>query len=162
MIFDRVVATLNASDGTASAVGDWIDLRWRECFARSARLRSRGGRDVRLLLPLAVQLRHGDVISDGTREIGIAVRPCDVLLLRPPDLRATLLAALGLGNLHAPVQFDGEQFITLPDGPVEELLNSLGIPFIPDVRRFEPTSVAAPLRAQLASQFQIVMRGDPE
>ena len=121
-------------------------------------LRTRGGRDIRLLLPLAVQLRHGDVISDGTRRIGIAVRPCEVLLLHPPDAQTALLAALGLGNLHAPVQLNGEQLIALPDGPVEELLTSLGIPYTSDVRRFAPTSVAAPLRAQLASQFQVVFR----
>lgn len=158
MIFDRVVGNVHASGDAGPSVDDWIDLRWRECFARAARLRTRGGRDIRLLLPLAAQLRHGDVISDGTGEIGIAVRPCNVLLLHPPDPPKAILAALGLGNLHAPVQLDGEQLIALPDGPVEEFLNSLGVPFTPDVRRFEPTSIAAPLRAQLASQFQIIVR----
>jgi len=162
MIFDRVVDNLTVEDDALASVPDWLDLHWHECFARAARLRTRNGEEVRLLLPLGVQLRHGDVISDGSREIGVAVHPCDVLLVHPPDVSTGLLLALGLGNLHAPVQIDGEQLIVLPDGPVEELLNSLGLTWTTHRRRFEPTSVAAPLRAQIASQFQIIMRAAAE
>ena len=121
-------------------------------------MQTRGGQEIRLLLPLGAQLRHGDVISDGKREIGVVVRPCDVLLCHALDTPTLLLLALGLGNLHAAVQVEGEQLIVLPDGPVEELLHALGIEFTSEVRRFEPASIAAPLRAQLASQFQVVVR----
>ncbi len=154
MIFDRVVGNLSVQGETARSVDDWVDIHWRDCFVRAARLRTRGGQDVRLLLPLGMQLRDGDVISDGAREVAVAVRPCDVLLLHPPDAKTALLAALGLGNLHAAVQLDGEQLITLPDGPVEELLNSLGVAYAVDVRRFEPTSIAAPLRRSLRVSFK--------
>ena len=160
MIFDRVLGNLDDHSNATAGVDDWLDLHWRECFVRASRRQTRGGGEIRLLLPLGVQLRHGDLISDGTRQIGIAVRPCDVLLLHPPDTATALLLALGLGNLHAPVQAVGEQLIVLPDGPVEELLASLGIPWTPGHQRFEPASIAAPLRAQLASQFQIVVRPD--
>jgi urease accessory protein UreE len=162
MIFDRIIANIDFQNEVVSGVHDWLDLHWRECFARAARLQTRGGQQIRLLLPLGAQLRHGDVISDGKREIGVAVRPCQVLLCHPPDVSVGLTLALGLGNLHAPVQVDGEQLIVLPDGPVEELLESLGVAYSEDARRFEPTSIAAPLRAQLASQFRIVVRAAAE
>jgi len=162
MIFDRVIVNRSFQHSPAPSVCDWLDLSWRECFARAARLRTRRGQEIRLLLPLGVQLHHGDVISDGSRQIGIAVRPCEVLLLHPPDHATALLLALGLGNLHAPVQVDGEQLIVLPDGPVEELLGALKIAWTPKVQRFEPASIAPPLRAQLASQFQIVTRVTPQ
>jgi urease accessory protein UreE len=158
MIFDRVVVNLAGMNGADPAIDDWVDLHWRECFSRAARWKTRGGEQIRMLLPLGTQVRHGDVISDGKRRVGVLVRPCDVLLLHPPDARGALLLALGLGNLHAPVQVDGEQMITLPDGPVEELLGALGVKWTPDVRRFEPASIASPLRAQLASQFQVIVR----
>ena len=127
MIFDRVVGNFSDQTNKASGVDDWLDLHWRECFVRASRRPTRGGGEIRMLLPLGMQLRHGDLVSDGTRQIGIAVRPCDVLLPHPPDASTALLLALGLGNLHAPVQLDGEQLIVVPDGPVEELLASLGV-----------------------------------
>jgi urease accessory protein UreE len=162
MIFDRIVANVAEHDDAALSVDDWVDMHWHECIARAARLRTRGGQEIRCLLPLGVQLRHGDLISDGKREIAVAVRPCDVLLLQPRETSTALLLALGLGNLHAPVQIQGEHFIVLPDGPVEELANSLGVAWTTEVRRFEPTPIAAPMRAQLASQFQVVARAAAE
>jgi urease accessory protein UreE len=158
MIFERVIGNLNDVGEPPPVPDDWVDLHWRECFARASRLRTRGEREIRVLLPLATQLRNGDLITNGRETIGVAVRPCEVLLLSPPDERSALLVALGLGNLHAPVQLDGEQLITVPDGPVEELLQSMGVGFTSDVRIFEPESIAAPLRAQLASQFQVIVR----
>ena len=162
MIFDRIIANMDSQETAGLRVDDWLDLHWRECFARAARLHTRGGQQIRLLLPLGAQLRHGDVISDGKREIGVAVRPCDVLLCQAPDTSTALSLALGLGNLHAAVQVQGEQLIVLPDGPVEELLHALDIAFTSEVRRFEPASIAAPLRAQLASQFQVMVRATGE
>jgi urease accessory protein UreE len=158
MIFDRVIANLTDADTAVVLPNDWVDLHWRECFARAAKLRTRSGKEIRLLLPLSAQLRHGDLITNGHEKIAIEVKPCPVLLLHPSDANTAMLLSLGLGNLHAPVQLDGELLITIPDGPVEELLQSLGVGFSTEVRRFEPSSIAAPLRAQLASQFQVIVR----
>ena len=44
---------------------DWLDLSWQECRQRALRKRTRGGRDVRLLLRLGVMLRHGDILRRG-------------------------------------------------------------------------------------------------
>ncbi len=45
--------------------------------------------------------------------------------------------------------------VTLPDGPIEQLLTQLGAKF--ERRRccFEPDTVAAAVRAQLAADFQL-------
>lgn len=157
MIFDRIVGNLE-TEGVAptSSIDDWLDLNWQDCLMRAHRRKTRNGVEIRILLPLGVQIRHGDLISDGMRTVAIAVRPCHVLLLHPPDAETAILLALGLGNLHAPVQLDGGQMIVIPDGPVEELLAELKVASTPAVRRFEPASIAAPLRAQLAANFQLI------
>ncbi len=157
MIFDRIVGNIETETGAqTSSTDDWLDLNWQDCLMRAHRRKTRSGAEIRILLPLGVQIHHGDLIANGVRTVAIAVRPCDVLLLHPPDAETAILLALGLGNLHAPVQLDGKQMMVIPDGPVEELLAELKVPSTPAVRRFQPASIAAPLRAQLAANFQVI------
>lgn len=153
MLFDRVVGNLRSEEPLL--IDDNLDLSWQACFRRASRQTTRGGKQVRLLLPLGTWLRQGDVITDGAARLAIHVVPCDVLVVRPTDAKLAAMIALGLGNLHAPVQCGDGELVTLPDGPIEQLLTQLGAIFQRGRRRFEPETVAAPIRAQLAADFQI-------
>lgn len=153
MLFDRVIG--NIRTGEPPPIDDDLDLTWRACFRRATRQITRGRKPVRLLLPLGTWLRDGDVVTNGVSRLAIHVIPCDVLLIFPADARQAAMIGLGLGNLHAPLQCGDEEMVTLPDGPIEQLLTQLGVKFERRRRRFEPETVAAPLRAQLAADFQV-------
>lgn len=153
MLFDRVLDNLRSDKRLP--IDDNLDLPWSDCLRRASGQTTRTGHRVRLVLPLGVRLRDGDVVTNGTTRLAIHIMPCDVLLIRPADSRQAAMIGLGLGNLHAPVQCADEYLVTLPDGPIEQLLVQLGAKFERRRHRFEPETLVTPLQAQLAADFQI-------
>lgn len=118
---------------------DWIDLTWSQCHQRALRKHTRGGRPVRLLLGLGVSLRHGDILDRGEPVVAVNLLPEDVIVATPATASACGELCYELGSLHAPVQLDGHDVLTICDGPVEGLLQRLGIAYQIASRRFEPT-----------------------
>jgi urease accessory protein UreE len=55
---------------------DYVDIHWDQCRS-TLKARSRGGEDIRVLLPRGQSLRHGDVLfEDAARAVIINVLPC--------------------------------------------------------------------------------------
>ena len=52
-----------------------------------------------------------------------------ILVLRPRSRQELLILALELGNLHASVTITGNEIFVVRDGPVEEVLERLGVPW---------------------------------
>jgi len=118
---------------------DWLDLSWFDCTQRALRKRTRSGELVRILLPVGVHLRHGDVVMrSGGGVVAVHQAMSAVLVARPASAGALALLALELGNLHVPVQVEGEHLIVLDDGPTREALVRHGAGFVEEQRRFEP------------------------
>jgi urease accessory protein len=143
-----------------SAEVDWMDLSWNQCAARAFRKTSRGGREVRFLLRLGVALKHGDVIwrsEDGQACIAVDVTPCPVLVGKPATIAVAVAIAFELGNLHLPLQFADGELISMDDGPVQEVFESVGVPYARQNRRFEPTCRGT-LQATLAESFEVIRR----
>jgi urease accessory protein UreE len=81
------------------------------------------------------------------------VVPTDVFVARLATIADMGKLALELGNLHAPVQIADDALITLADGPAEEVLDRLAIPFSRCDHRFEPTPIVAAVG--FADEFRI-------
>jgi urease accessory protein UreE len=117
---------------------------------------TRGGRPVRILLPLGAGLRHGDVLADdGACLVVVHVEPADVLVVRPRTPAELARVALEIGNLHAPVAVDGDELLVIPDGPIEAVLGELGVPHERQARRFIPDRLIAAPAAAAANDFAI-------
>jgi urease accessory protein UreE len=52
-----------------------------------------------------------------------------VLVARPRSRRECFALAIELGNLHVPVEITTDAILVAPDGPVEEVLERMGVPW---------------------------------
>lgn len=141
MLCDRILG--NIRDRSADAPIDWIDLQWSDCIKRALRKLSRAGRDVTILLAPGVGMNDGDILwEDPLVRLVVHVVPCEVLVISPASLEEMGRMALELGNLHAPTQVSGDQILTIPDGPVEQVLDRLNISRDRDERVFAPHAIS--------------------
>lgn len=139
---------------------DPVLLAWHECGNRSLRRRSREGREVVILLPPGQVLEHGDVLfEDDVLRVVVELIPCQVLVACAQDLQQMGRLAFELGNLHVAAQIAGTEILVQPDGPVEEVLHRLGVPYSVEIRRFTPYA-AATVPVRLAERFEVVRQGD--
>lgn len=146
MLLDRVLGRRDDSRADVGADAgrlDVVDLRWDECHRRAHAKVTRGGRPVRIVLRLGVVLRHGDVLADAPGLLLlVAVVPCEVLVVRFKSPREAAVAALELGNLHAPVELTDDLIATPADGPAAGVLAKHGIACAVERRRFAPLAVS--------------------
>jgi urease accessory protein UreE len=147
-LIERVLGNVFDGEDATMVPPDLLPLSWDECLRRALRGRTRGGRDVRLLLPPGLRLRHGDVLlrsASGAVLLAVDVKPCELLRARPGSVGELAALAYELGNLHAPVQIlDANALLTIPDGPIEALLGDLNLPYAVTFRRFEPRHAGGP------------------
>ncbi|MDB5296987.1 MAG: ureE 2 [Phycisphaerales bacterium] len=150
MLVDRVLgrhdaAAAAATSGAAEAGRlDVLDLQWDECHRRAHAKVTRGGRPVRVVLRLGTVLRDGDVLADRP-DLLLVVRvvPCDLLVARPRSAAEAAVAALELGNLHAPVEVRDDGTLATPaDGPAAGALAKHGVPFAVERRVFAPLAIS--------------------
>lgn len=52
-----------------------------------------------------------------------------ILIVRPRSNRELFALALELGNLHVPVEITDSEVLVAPDGPVEEILERMNLPW---------------------------------
>ena len=120
------------------------------------RKRSRAGRAVGVLLPLGATLGHGNVLAEEPDVLVVVnLIECEVIVTQPRDAREMAVLALELGNLHVPVEISGDALLTLPDGPVEAVLERYRAAYSIERRRFTPVAVAG-TRVRVASGLNIV------
>ncbi|HWE00926.1 MAG TPA: hypothetical protein VG326_00850 [Tepidisphaeraceae bacterium] len=146
MLCERVLGNLDANPTEFSNPPrriDELELNWWELDRRALRKNTRGGFDVRVLLPINKFLAGGDVIyDDGEMLVTVRVAECEVLVLKPRDPFEMGSAALEVGNLHAPAEVVGNEILVVADGPVEAAIVALGIPFARTIRRLHPRRCA--------------------
>jgi urease accessory protein UreE len=157
---ERVLYNSASMPSRATAVRevDFVDLEWHEC-KRLLKKRSRGGRDMRVLLPPDQRLRHGDILyEDATVILSINVRPMELIVAGPASTRRLLELALELGNLHWPTQVISDR-ILFPEHPTAmTVIERLNIAWSKETRRFEPTELIAAPSAELSGDVQVVRR----
>lgn len=141
---------------------DFVDVPWDEC-GRTLKKRSRGGEEVRVLLPPGQRLRHGDVLfEDASRRVVVNVPPCEVIVARPAGQREAAVLALELGNLHWPAQVTEAEVLFVEDGPPMEVLRQLNVAWSRELRRFEPAPVSAGPGVKVSASFQVIRRAQGE
>ena len=146
MFVNRILGNVGqAAARFAGKPHDPLELTWRQCTRRAVRARTKGGREISVVLPPGVYLRHGDVlVQDEAGLVVVVTVPCDVWVAEFDDPSGLAGAALELGNAHVPVQVVGSRLITLPDGPARGIFSRYAASWRPEVRRFHP------LRATIA------------
>jgi urease accessory protein UreE len=161
MICEAVLGNLydGSFPATAAAPNDWLDLQWHHCVRRALRACTRGGTQLRILLPVGRSLRHGDVLrrDDTGATVAVNVLPTTVLIARPRDARRGWSIALELGNLHIPVEVTDEEIILLPNGPGEGVLKRHGEPYQNQLRRFAPLRATTSQLATVGANFTTKM-----
>jgi urease accessory protein len=155
MLCDRL---LTQSDFPLGEIHDYLDLDWWELDRRALRKSSRHGQTLRILLPLGSTLSHGSILTDsaGQLKIQVQVKPCEVFVVHPRDAEEMSNIALELGNLHAPTEITHSAIHTVIDGPVEELIVNMKVPFERQVVRFCPRRCVGMPELKIAAQLQIV------
>lgn len=154
-------AALEAPAHWAGRDVDAVDVAWDEC-RHVLKKRSRGGEEVRVLLPADRRVRHGDVLyEDDTRAIIVNVLPCDVIVARPDSARSAAELALELGNLHIPTQITEGEIIFLEDESAIEALGKRRVEWRREQRRFEPMQVIAMAGVRRAGNFRVI-RAKPQ
>ncbi|HEX4796025.1 MAG TPA: urease accessory protein UreE [Humisphaera sp.] len=156
MFCDRIV-TRTIDDDAPREADDYLDVEWWELDRRALRKTTRGGKSIRILLPLGSIIHHGDLLSDGEASVLIqaCVIPCEVLIIRPRDSVEMGLLALEIGNLHIPAQIVDCTMRVPADGPAEAVAAGLGIPCERQLVRLEPRRCAGMPQVQLSADFRI-------
>ncbi|HWE97905.1 MAG TPA: hypothetical protein VG269_28370 [Tepidisphaeraceae bacterium] len=138
---------------------DFVDLAGDEC-RHVLKKQSRGGKEVRVLLPPDQHLRHGDVLyEDNACMLVVNVLPCDVIVARPDSSRDAAALALELGNLHVPTQITDDEIIFPEDESALETLAKSRVRWQREQRRFEPMEVIALPGVRRAGGLRIIRRG---
>jgi urease accessory protein UreE len=150
MICDRVIRNLGDEQ---PAGGISLSLTWQECRSRALAKLLPDGRWLRVILPPGVVLHHGDVLDDEPGSlIYVQALPADVLVIRAgPSERVRVIYAFG--NLHLPMQLDGDEILTPADGPARAVLRDLGLTATTDRRRFDPLPLPNGLTFRLSPDF---------
>ena len=159
MLCERVLGNVESEPGWLAGrqrVRDELDVQWWELRRRALRKTTRGGRSVRILLPLGQSLKQGDVVfDDGSTLVTVCVAQSEVFVAVPGGIEALALACLDLGNLHVPVQLSGAELWVAPDGPAEAALRGLGVKFELQMRRFCPRFCPGMPEVALAPDLRI-------
>jgi urease accessory protein len=148
-----------ADDDFASRIVDYVDIPWDQRRS-TLKARSRGGEEIRVLLPRGQILRHGDVLfEDETRAVVVNVLPCELLVVRSDNSRLMIELALELGNLHWPTQVTETEIIFPEEPEAVAAAKRLGLEAFREMRRFEPLPVLA-MRVRSAESLRIFRSND--
>jgi urease accessory protein len=154
---ERIVRNAADGEGLASRAVDYIDIAWDQRRS-TLKARSRGGEEVRVLLPRGQALRHGDVLEeDDARAIVINVLPCELIVARSKQPRLLAELALELGNLHWPTQVTDDAILFMEEQAALAAATRLGLVLTRENRRFEP----APIPAVRATDPVRIIRSTP-
>ena len=135
---------------------DLVDFTWSECLRRSLHKRSRGGREIKILLPAGATLRDGDLLGmSGDVAVVVRALPGEVLVARPKNLQQMGLICFEIGNQHLPAEIREDEVIVARDEMTENLLRRLDVPFEPATRIFHPMPASGAHWAQMSDDMQI-------
>lgn len=138
---------------------DYVDIQWDQRRS-TLKARSRGGEEVRVLLPRGQTLGHGDVLfEDEARALVINVLPCELIVVSSQNPRLMAELALELGNLHWPTQVTEMELIFLESDESLAAAQRIGLEISRQVRRFDPLPVLA-TNVKATHPIQILRPGD--
>lgn len=156
---ERVVRNAADGAGLAGPTVDYVDVAWDQCRS-TLKARSRGGEEVRVLLPRGQTLRHGDVLFENDeRAIVVNVVPCELIVVRCDERRRLAELALELGNLHWPTQVTDDELLFIEEETALAAVERLGLSWTRQTRRFEPMPILA-LGIRTADSVRIVRSGN--
>ena len=159
-LYDRVLPDEHSDGHRWHPVDDQVDVAWWELNWRALRKTTRGGRQIRILLPLGQTIRDGALLSDaeGQGRIRVCLLPCELLVILPRNLGEMGALALELGNLHIPAEVVDGTVRVVADGPAEAVASDLSIPFRRQVGLFHPRRCAGMPELQISPEFRTIGR----
>lgn len=132
MIIDKVVTNINnlEQEELNSRHKEKVYLESANLVKRIQRVETDHGRELGIRLKEPRDLVAGDVLfMDDKNMIIVDVLSDDLLIISPRNMHEMGTIAHQLGNRHLPAQFEAEDMFVQYDYLVEELLQTLGIPF---------------------------------
>ena len=138
MIIEEVVANIQDLDKEELTKRHIEKVYLESAFLvkRVQRVTTDHGKDLGIRLKKAKDLVAGDILfMDDKNLIMIEVISDDLLVIHPRSLHEMGTIAHQLGNRHLPAQFENEDMLVQYDYLVEELLQSLEIPFTRENRK---------------------------
>lgn len=134
-----------------------VGLKWQDCPRRALRRTTRNGREITIFQPPGQVIRQGDILFEcPALRVCVEIIPAEVMVARPASPRELALLAFEIGNLHAPAEITEHEIRVAPDGPLEELFERLKVPWVVQVRRFQPCFTAGGVT--LAPGVRVVRR----
>ena len=135
MIIEKVIGNIY-KDNLRSNHVEKVYLNSEDLLKRIQRVKTDHGKELGIRLVHNQELEDGDVLyKDEKNMIVIYTNKDDVISIRPRSIQEMGDIAHQLGNRHLPAQFEGEEMIVQYDYLVEELLVSLGIPYVREERK---------------------------
>lgn len=135
MIIEKVIGNIY-KDNLRSNHVEKVYLNSEDLLKRIQRVKTDHGKELGIRLEQNQELEDGDVLfKDEKNMIVIYTNKDDVISIRPRSINEMGDIAHQLGNRHLPAQFEGEEMIVQYDYLVEELLRSLGIPYVREERK---------------------------
>ncbi|WP_018602596.1 urease accessory protein UreE [Mycobacterium sp. 155] len=125
-----VTAKLGSIETIDSVEIDPVILTADERARGHMKVRSEGGREVRISLDRGSDLDDGDVLAmDG--HVAVVVQACDedILVVSPATARDWGAAAFVMGNLHRPVRFSDDAMRTPYEHSTGQALDEAGIAY---------------------------------
>lgn len=105
---------------------------------RIQRLKTDHNREIGIRLKVSKDLEAGDVLfMDEENMIVVEVLANDLLVIKPRSMEEMGNIAHQLGNRHLPAQFGKDEMLVQYDYLVEELLETMEIPFKREERKVE-------------------------
>ena len=135
MIIEKVLGNIYKDDLRSNHV-EKVYLNSEDLLKRIQRVKTDHGKELGIRLQQNQELEDGDVLyKDEKNMIVIYTNKDDVISIRPRSIQEMGDIAHQLGNRHLPAQFEGEEMIVQYDYLVEELLVTLGIPYVREERK---------------------------
>ena len=135
MIIEKVLGNIYKDDLRSNHV-EKVYLNSEDLLKRIQRVKTDHGKELGIRLEHKQELEDGDVLfKDEKNMIVIYTNKDDVISIRPRSIQEMGDIAHQLGNRHLPAQFEGEEMIVQYDYLVEQLLQSLDIPYKREERK---------------------------
>jgi urease accessory protein len=135
VIIEKVIGNIY-KDALQSAHVEKVYLNSEDLVKRIQRVKTDHGKELGIRLALPQDLEDGDVLfKDEKNMIVIYTNKDDVLSIQPRTMLEMGDIAHQLGNRHLPAQFEGLEMIVQYDYLVEQLLQSLDIPYKREERK---------------------------
>lgn len=135
MIIEQIVGNVSNLNQQAPHI-ETVYMSSDHLLKRIQRVVTDHGKEFGIRLKANQSLVDGDVLfMDEQNMIVISVTPDDVLTIMPTSMGQMGDIAHQLGNRHLPTQFEGDVMLVQYDYLVEDLLQSLEIPYKREKRK---------------------------